>query len=221
MAYPVDFIANPETRCPVALLLDSSASMKGAAIAELEIGLARFFADIRADDLARLRVEPAVIRFGGGASLLRDFATVAPREDIALAAQGNTPLGAALHLGLDALDFRLAQYRAAGISHHRPWMIVISDGAPTDGVAWQLAARRVQEAELAGRVALQPIGVKRADMALLDSLSAPFRPALRLKGLNFSDLFAWLSRSLRQVSRSRDIPGPTLPPPGAWAEARM
>ena len=36
----VEFAENPEQRCPVALLLDTSYSMSGAPIAELNDGLA-------------------------------------------------------------------------------------------------------------------------------------------------------------------------------------
>ena len=56
---------NPEPRCPVVLVLDTSGSMKGQAILELNEGLRAFAQAIRADRLASLRVEVAVITFGG------------------------------------------------------------------------------------------------------------------------------------------------------------
>lgn len=213
-----EFIENPETRCPAALVLDTSASMKGKPIAELNAGVRAFFDDIRADPLASLRVELGLICFGGGARLERDFATLDIGPVPELAAGGNTPLGAALHLAIDALEYRVNRYRAAGIAHYRPWLFLITDGRPTDGIAWQLAAQRAQMADLSGNLAMHPIGVANADMRLLGELASPLRPPIQLKGLNFRDLFDWMSRSMRHVSLSR-IGGrqPGLPALGDWA----
>lgn len=215
-----EFIENPETRCPAVLVLDTSASMKGAAIAELNAGVRAFFDDIRKDPLAALRVELAMVCFGGGARLERDFATLDVGPVPELAAGGNTPLGAALHLAVDALEYRVNRYRAAGIAHYRPWLFLITDGRPTDGIAWQLAAQRAQLADLAGTLALYPIGVAKADMALLGELASPLRPPILLDGLRFRDLFDWMSRSMRRVSLSRiGTRQPPLPELGDWALA--
>lgn len=215
-----EFIENPETRCPAVLVLDTSASMKGAAISELNAGVRAFFNDIRSDPLASLRVELAMVCFGGGARLERDFATLDVGPVPELAAGGNTPLGAALHLAVDALDYRVNRYRAAGIAHYRPWLFLITDGQPTDGIAWQLAAQRAQLADLSGALALYPIGVAKANMALLAELASPLRPPILLDGLRFRDLFSWMSRSMRRVSLSRiGTRQPPLPELGDWAIA--
>src|SRR5512138_3062163 len=60
-----EFADNPEPRCPVVLVMDTSGSMKGTAIKELNEGLRAFAAALKADRLASLRVEVAVIVFGG------------------------------------------------------------------------------------------------------------------------------------------------------------
>ena len=60
-----EFAENPEPRCPVVLALDTSGSMQGNAIAEMNEALRAFAAALRSDRLASLRVEVAVIAFGG------------------------------------------------------------------------------------------------------------------------------------------------------------
>jgi uncharacterized protein YegL len=60
-----EFAENPEPRCPVVLVLDTSGSMQGTAIGELNEGLRAFAAAIQSDRLASLRVEVAVVAFGG------------------------------------------------------------------------------------------------------------------------------------------------------------
>lgn len=59
------FADNPEPRCPVVLVLDTSGSMAGEPIRELNEGLRLFAAALSADRLAALRVEVALITFGG------------------------------------------------------------------------------------------------------------------------------------------------------------
>src|SRR5687768_7192226 len=59
-----DFATNPEPRCPVILLLDTSGSMQGDPIQELNQGLVTFKDELMADELAAKRVELAIVTFG-------------------------------------------------------------------------------------------------------------------------------------------------------------
>jgi uncharacterized protein YegL len=60
-----EFADNPEPRCPVVLVLDTSGSMNGVAIRELNESLRAFSEALKNDRLASLRVEVAVVAFGG------------------------------------------------------------------------------------------------------------------------------------------------------------
>lgn len=217
-----EFMDNPENRCPVTLLLDTSASMKGQAIAELNAGLRSFQHQILSDDLASLRVELALIAFGGEARVVQHFDTVDEIGPPTLEAAGDTPMVAALDLGLKLTDARKAVYRANGIHYYRPWVFLITDGAPTDGEAWQHAALDMQEADLTGRLTFFTVGVQGADMAILREIASPNRPPLMLRGLDFRALFRWLSASVRRVSQSRiGTERLSLPPVDGWAEIRV
>ena len=61
---PPDFVANPEPRCPCLLLLDTSGSMHGRPIEELNAGLRVFKEELASDAMAMQRVEVALITFG-------------------------------------------------------------------------------------------------------------------------------------------------------------
>jgi len=59
-----EFADNPEPRCPCLLLLDTSASMEGEAMAELNRRLAAFKDELSTDALAMKRVELGIVSFG-------------------------------------------------------------------------------------------------------------------------------------------------------------
>ncbi len=59
-----EFADNPEPRCSVVLVIDTSGSMAGTPIQELNEGLRAFGDALKADRLASLRVEVAVVAFG-------------------------------------------------------------------------------------------------------------------------------------------------------------
>lgn len=211
-----DFAENPEPRVPCVLLLDVSASMNGLPINELNEGLTVYKDELAADALASKRVEVAVVTFGGIVQTACDFTTAESFFPPNLAANGDTPLGAAVNQAIDMVRERKSIYRANGIAYYRPWIFLITDGAPTD--EWKTAAQRVIEGETTKAFSFFAVGVEGANMEILKQVSK--REPLRLKGLRFRDLFQWLSNSQQSVSRS--TPGDEVPlqnptTPDGWA----
>lgn len=207
-----DFASNPEPRCPCVLLLDVSGSMNGRPLDELNAGLTTFRDELAADALAMKRVEVGIVTFGP-VKIEMPFTGASTFYPPTLQSQGDTPMGAAILQALDMVEDRKGDYRSNGVSYYRPWVFLITDGAPTD--AWQAAAAAVREGEAAKKFAFFAIGVKGADMSTLGQLSV--RSPLSLDGLKFRELFSWLSSSLRSVSRS--TPGTEVPleAPKGWA----
>lgn len=205
-----EFAENPEPRCPVVLTLDVSGSMSGQPIAELNAGLLELDNALKADRLAALRVELAMVTFGGTVAKT-DFVTADAFHPPILSANGGTPMGAAVHKALDILRDRKETYKRNGLDYFRPWLFLISDGAPTD--AWESAADHARDEEERKGVSVYAIGVQEANLQILARFSAA-RPPLMLKGLAFRDLFQWLSKSLSAVAQSRPDQQALLPPPG-------
>lgn len=207
------FADNPEPRCPCLLLLDTSASMRGAPINELNAGLAAFKTDLAADTLAMKRVEVAVVTFGP-AQIRNTFQTAPNFIPPILEATGDTPMGSAIKQGLELLRQRKDEYRANGIAFYRPWVFLITDGAPTDD--WQAAAALVREGETAKSFAFFAVAVGNANTDVLKQISA--RDPVRLEGLKFRELFQWLSNSMKSVSQSTPGDKVALSSPAGWAE---
>lgn len=214
----VEFAENPEPRVPCVLLLDTSASMQGARIAALNDGLVSYHSELLQDPLASKRVEVAIISFGGGVQQKTEFATAANFEPPQLTAAGPTPMGEAIHAGIDLVERRKATYRQNGIAYYRPWVFMITDGEPTD--PWETAADRIRKGEDAKSFCFFAVAVEGAKMSVLEQLCV--RKPLWLQGIKFRELFSWLSNSQQAVSRSspgEDVPlaDPTVGPQG-WAK---
>lgn len=194
-----DLIDNPSPRCPVALVLDTSGSMCGEPIEQLNAGIQLFIDEVKRDDLARWSVDLAVYTAGGSADRIQSFIGVEQIAGFApLDASGSTPLGQATRMALDDLEARKKSYRDAGVPYYQPWLVLISDGAPTD--SWQEVARRAKDLSSGHKLVSLPIGVQRADLDVLSQFSS--RPAVALDGLKFRELFQWLSASMARVSAS-------------------
>ncbi|MEM7696389.1 MAG: VWA domain-containing protein [Pseudomonadota bacterium] len=212
-----EFIDNPEPRCPVVLLLDTSYSMSGAKIAALNDGLLQFHEEVASDSLAAKRIELSVVTFGP-VTVLSDFGPVTAFEAPTLEPSGNTPMGEAIVRAAALTRARKDSYRTGGIDFYRPWLFLITDGAPTDDVT--AAKKTIADGERDKAFMFFAVGVEGADMEALSALSV--RAPLMLKGLQFKELFAWLSNSLSKVSQSRTDEAPALDNPAApsgWAVA--
>jgi uncharacterized protein YegL len=126
-------------------------------------------------------------------------------------------MGAAVTQGLQLLRQRKETYRANGIMFYRPWIFLITDGAPTDD--WRAAAAETREGEKSKAFSFFAVGVRGARLDVLSQF-CPERAPLMLDGLRFRDLFTWLSNSMKSVSRSSpntEVPLVNPATPGGWA----
>lgn len=208
-----DFANNPESRCPCLLLLDTSGSMGGMPIQQLNEGVLTLKNELIQDSLASKRVEVAIVTFGP-VNLQSDFTTVDNFFPQTLTAEGDTPIGAAITMGIDMIAKRKQVYKENGVGYYKPWIILITDGAPTDN--WSHAAQLIKEGEEKNAFAFFAIGVEGASMDTLTKLSV--RSPIKLKGLMFREFFLWLSSSMKMVSSKNPGTPTKLLPPSGWGE---
>ncbi len=210
-----EFAENPEPRCPCVLLLDTSGSMQGNSIDELNRGLQAFREELFSDSLSMKRVEIAVITFGP-VRVIQEFTTVDNLRPMQLEAAGDTPLGAAVGRGLTLLKQRKEVLRTNGIKLFRPWIFLLTDGAPTDN--WQHLPPIIRAGEENKSFSFFALGVKDADFNVLKQIA--LREPMRLDGVRFKEFFLWLSASLKNVSRSNPGDKVSIPDykPYGWAD---
>lgn len=211
-----ELVSNPEPRCPCLLLLDTSGSMQGDPIAQLNQGLQTFKQELMSDSMATQRVEVGIITFGP-VQIVSQFQTADTFIPPQLISSGNTPMGEAIETGLEMLEARKHTYKQAGISYYRPWIFLITDGGPTDN--WHRAAEKVRAGDNNDKKQFSffAVGVEGANMSTLSQICSNNRPPMKLQGLSFRELFSWLSCSLSGVSRSQPGQMVALPAPTGWA----
>jgi uncharacterized protein YegL len=200
-------IANPQQpHCATILLLDTSGSMSGAKIQELNEGLKAFKAQVSGDDLASKRVDLLVVTFGERVSVRGGFSSIEEFTPPELIAEGSTPMGEAILRSLDLIAQRKQQYRDTGVDYFRPWVFMITDGEPTDmqvgDAMWSQVVTKVHEGEAKKQFLFFAVAVEPANLSLLTKIAPPERPPIRLIEKRFKELFDWLSKSQAAVSAS-------------------
>jgi len=219
-----DLITNPTPRVPICLVLDCSPSMSGEVakgsvvqqtaprpIDELNDGIQVFFRAILEDEVARYAAEISIVAFSALVEEILDFDSVTrispPKVELETQ-HGGTSIGKGVDLALTLLDRRKNEYQDAGVDYFQPWLVLMTDGRPTDDTHIEVA-RKVVDLVNNRRLTVFAIGIgEGADMDVLTMFS-PKRKPLRLKGLRFKEFFEWLSKSVSVTSQS--TPGEKIP----------
>ena len=205
---------NTSQRLPCVVIVDGSTSMRGAAIDSLNQGLSILEKELKNDDIASLRVQLLIVKIGGldEAEVVTEWTDAIDFNAPKIEANGTTPLGAGVKLGLNKLEDQKKLYKENQITYNRPWMFILTDGSPTDS-GWQNAAMSARNAEKKGKVVIFPIGTEDAEFANLDQFSN--RKAMMLNNLNFKELFIWLSQSVSAGSQT-EIGSESQLPAATW-----
>ncbi len=192
-------------KCPVVLLLDTSGSMRGEPIKELEEGLKLLIDEILRDEEAKQRVEIAIVTFGGTVNIVRNFTLAEDIKLPSLKAGGSTPMGEALIKAIELVSNRKKELRENGVNYFRPWIVLITDGYPTDmdGGKFDRIKQKLEEGEKNKHFIVWFFGTEGADFSTLTRLNPNIQGRVyKLKEHKFRDIFKWISNSMKVVSRS-------------------
>jgi uncharacterized protein YegL len=183
------------------LLLDTSSSMTGAPIDSLNQALRDFKNKVSMDKMAQKRVDIAIVEFNDTVRVVQEFLPVSQMSSITLNATGSTAMGAGINKAIDLVKARNHLYNSLGTPCFRPWIFMITDGAPTDDI--ENAVVRVQEEErkgTRGRLKFFALGVSGYNKEILFRLT---NRVMELRDTDFSSIFDWMSESMVTISVSR------------------
>ena len=192
-------ILNPnEPHMALLFLVDTSSSMAGEPIDELNKGLNRFKEQVCKDEKTRGILDVASIQFDSNWSVTQDWVPVECMGKAEFQADGCTYMAGALDKAIEMVAERSRFYGRSGTQPYKPWIVLISDGAPFDPVD-ELAVK-VNEMVEKNKLAFWSLAVPGADMDVLRRLSG--RRVLKLADYDFSQFFDWVNKSMRSVSVS-------------------
>lgn len=200
--YETPRIAAPnEAHLACVLLLDTSGSMEGAPIDSLNHALRDFKEKVSMDEMAKKRVDIAIVEFNDSAAVVQDFTPISQMSPVTLEAGGITAMGAGINMAIDMVKDRNRFYNSLGTPVYKPWIFMISDGEPTDDI--ESAARRIQEEENKGshgKLKFFALGVPGYDKDTLFKLT---KRVMELSDTDFAGIFDWMSESMVSISVSR------------------
>src|SRR5690606_28993677 len=124
---------NFNTRCLCVLVLDTSYSMEGGPIDELNKGLLGFGDFLKAKNATRYGVEVSIITFNSNVECVQEPALVDDMDSTSkfpLTVAGTTKLVDGVRAAIQKVEDRKQWYRNNGLSWYRPWIVLITDGFP-------------------------------------------------------------------------------------------
>lgn len=207
---------NYEQKCCCVLVLDVSASMAGAPIQQLNRALQEFHTEIQEDSTAANRLEIAIVEFASDVKTLVDPSLVENFSMPVLATRGTTALVDGVREGINIARTRKAWYRQTGQPYYRPWVVLITDGAPDPGQDIAGLANEIKDSVANKDFWFFVLAVDGSNMNILTSISDPSMPPSMLSGTKFMEFFQWLSASMSTITSSKEGDKINLPSPGIW-----
>ena len=194
---PIIVSAN-EPHMALLFLLDTSGSMTGMPIEELNAGINRFKKQVCEDEKTKSVLDVAIIEFNSNWKVVQDFVPVEYMKEVNLEAGGSTYLQKPLEKAIEMVDERSRFYRRSGSEPYKPWIVLISDGEPFDNP--EELASTINEMVSKEKLAFWSLAVPGANTELLHKLSG--KRVLNLEEYDFKGFFDWVNKSMRAVSTS-------------------
>lgn len=209
----VSAVGEPHLAC--ILLLDVSGSMTGEPIWNLNKAINRFKEQVCKDEIARKRVDVAVVTFSNYVNLITDFVPVEKLPKIILQAEGKTMMAEGIDYAINLVKKRNAFYQQMGIPFFKPWIFMITDGLPNSSVeAMEQAQQRIYKEENSGsngKLKFWVLGIGEYNSTEMFKLT---KRVVELKNHDFTGIFDWLSDSMTAISQStvgENVPLEDLP----------
>lgn len=203
----------PTRRLPVYLLLDTSGSMRGEPIESVNVGLRSMLASLRQNPYALESVYLSIITFDSTVQEVLPLTALTQLQlpEIVCPNSGATFLGEALEFVCDRLQRDLVKADAEQAGDWRPLLFIMTDGKPSDTLAYEEAIPRVKAAPFAAVIACAA-GPK----SVPDQLKELTNQVVSLDTMDsatFASFFQWVSAAVVSGGQQAASSNSSLPPP--------
>jgi uncharacterized protein YegL len=209
---------NYEQKSVCCFVVDVSASMAGEPIRQLNQGLQKFQHDISANSMTTNRLEVAVVEFSDTVETVVQPALVDSFSMPDLKTKGTTKMVDGVREAISLVESRKNWYKQTGQPYLRPWIILITDGAPDGDQDIDSLAQEIQAGVSGKKFVFLAIGVQGANMDVLHHISSSEMPPAALQGLKFSEFFKWVSASMSVIASSKEGDKVNLPSAADWMQ---
>ena len=204
---PIPAIINSsEPHMALIFVLDVSYSMDGPPINQLNAGLNRFKAEVCQNKQTRDILDVAIIKFNEDFEVVQNFVPIEYMSHVQLECWSGTVYTGAIREALSMADERSRFYRRSGTEPFKPWIIMVTDGAPLDDITQ--IANEVKSAQDSDKVRFIALGVGDYDPKALAQLTDV---VFKMEGTDFTSFFDWVNKSMRSVSAAAPGEKPKLP----------
>lgn len=198
-AFASEIVNASEPHMACLFLIDTSGSMEGEPIEELISALNRFKVEVCEDKRTRDILYVAIVEFNTAVNVVQDFVPIEYMKPVSLIARGVTEMNGGLRKAIDMVIERVRFYRRSGTEPYCPWIVMITDGYPTDSI--DNVAEEILYLDQQDELRLWSLAVDGADTNLLSKLGHGKR-VLKLKDCDFSNFFDWVNKNMRSISVS-------------------
>lgn len=198
---PLSAPGEPHAAC--AILLDTSGSMSPY-IKDLENAIQKFIEDTNKNEITKRRVDVAVIEFNTEVNVIQEFTPIYLMKSVKLSAGGVTSMGKGIKSAIEIVSERTELYQRLGTPRFRPWIFMLTDGAPTDDITEAREMIRNEEKHKSGNSRLRFFALGVGELYDKEVLLSLTERVLDLNGYDFNKAFNWLSDSLVLLSSTGD-----------------
>jgi len=211
---------NYEQKCLCMLVLDTSSSMAGESINQLNRGLSNFHKEVIEDFVASQRLEVGIVTFDSNVICIQEPKLVNNFEMPTLYTNGSTKLVDGVRMAIDIVENRKKHYKESGQNYYRPIIVLITDGEPDSDQDITGLSKEVSSKIASKSFMFYSIGVDGYNHQKLNQIcSTP--PPQPLAGHKFYEFFKWLSNSIGIITKSTEGETLMLPPVSDWTQIQM
>lgn len=204
-----------ERRLPIYFLVDTSGSMRGEPIESVNIGLRSTMSALRQNPYALETVHLSIVTFDSEVKELLPLTAieVASIPDIVCPQSGATLIGAGLEFIVDKVHREVRKSSAQAKGDWRPLLFVMTDGKPTDVLAFKEVVPKIKACSF-GNIIACAAGPK-ADADSLKTFADKVVSLDTMDAHSFASFFQWVSTAVTAGSSSvgATSTGVELPPP--------
>lgn len=189
----------------VLIAVDTSSSVSGAALRNINANLNNFKRIVCEDPVAAKCVDVCVISFDDGVRVIQDWCPIKDMQSFELTCGGCTDLNGAVLTGIRKIRERSAEYVAQGIVERKPYLIVMTDGFDTVTGNVDAAADLVYQRVTGNKMKLWFLGYGEYDKATASKLCRAHGDwcfEVKNGDFNFNDFFDFAANSVKAVSVS-------------------